>query len=294
MLTRVTRNAANAAMRCTRQTLVVRPTSYLNATVRSSSIKTSSLSRCFSTSSSRLGEGLSDKDLSFRIAEEIKYEESEGTHTGPNPPSFVREFLEAHEFKIHDQQGHDEVVLSKNFGNENIRVLFSISDINQASDEGVEGLEDAFENDEVVSSINAAKNKDAESAATTAASSESDESQPASFPVRCSITISKPSGCLSIDTIAQDGVFVIDNIAFYKDSKLATDLTSEADWQRRGLYIGPQFDDMDENVQEAFEQYLEERGINTTLALFVIDYIDYKEQREYVSWLHSVKDFIET
>ena len=34
-------------------------------------------------------------------------------------------------------------------------------------------------------------------------------------------------------------MFTIDNISFYNDAKLATDLTSEGDWKRRGLYIGP-------------------------------------------------------
>lgn len=82
----------------------------------------------------------------------------------------------------------------------------------------------------------------------------------ASYPIRTSITVTKvnhnslvaPShdplnlylqtgkGALSIDAIAQDGAFVVDNISFYKEGNLATDLTAEADWKRRGLYIGPQ------------------------------------------------------
>ena len=44
---------------------------------------------------------------------------------------------------------------------------------------------------------------------------------------------------MTIDAVAQDGVFLVDNISLYKDEKLATDLTSEADWSRRGLYMGP-------------------------------------------------------
>lgn len=39
--------------------------------------------------------------------------------------------------------------------------------------------------------------------------------------------------------MCQDGHFVIENISFYEDKKLGTDLTAEADWKRRGLYIGP-------------------------------------------------------
>ena len=39
--------------------------------------------------------------------------------------------------------------------------------------------------------------------------------------------------------MCQEGHFVIENISFYEDAKLGTELTAEADWKRRGLYIGP-------------------------------------------------------
>ena len=41
------------------------------------------------------------------------------------------------------------------------------------------------------------------------------------------------------------------------------------------------------------ERYLDERGVNTALAIFVPDYIDMKEQKEYVRWLENVKGFVE-
>ena len=40
--------------------------------------------------------------------------------------------------------------------------------------------------------------------------------------------------------MCQEGSFAIENISFYDDANLGTDLTAEADWKRRGLYIGPQ------------------------------------------------------
>jgi hypothetical protein len=43
-----------------------------------------------------------------------------------------------------------------------------------------------------------------------------------------------------MDAVCQEGVFVVENVSFYNDTKLATELTAEADWKRRGLYIGPQ------------------------------------------------------
>lgn len=40
--------------------------------------------------------------------------------------------------------------------------------------------------------------------------------------------------------MCQEGQFAIENISFYDDAKLGTELTAEADWKRRGLYIGPE------------------------------------------------------
>lgn len=44
---------------------------------------------------------------------------------------------------------------------------------------------------------------------------------------------------MTIDAVAQDGLFLVDNISLYSDENLALELTSEADWKRRGLYMGP-------------------------------------------------------
>jgi hypothetical protein len=34
-------------------------------------------------------------------------------------------------------------------------------------------------------------------------------------------------------------MFLVDNISLYNDESLALDMTSDADWKRRGLYMGP-------------------------------------------------------
>jgi len=70
-------------------------------------------------------------------------------------------------------------------------------------------------------------------------------------------------------------------------------LSAEADWKRRGLYMGPKFSNLDETVQSDFEAFIEERGLNTSLALFVPDLAEWKEQKEYTTWLKNVKAFVE-
>ena len=109
-----------------------------------------------------------------------------------------------------------------------------------------------------------------------------------SFPARINVSIEKPKGgSLQIETTAQDGEIVIDNVYYYGDPKLADPETADLDWKRRNLYEGPPFGNLDEDLQVLLERYLDERGINTALALWVPDYIDFKEQREYLGWLSS-------
>jgi hypothetical protein len=40
-----------------------------------------------------------------------------------------------------------------------------------------------------------------------------------------------------------------------------------------------QFDTLDVTVQEEFEKYLQERGINESLAIFIPEYAEHKEQK---------------
>lgn len=109
-----------------------------------------------------------------------------------------------------------------------------------------------------------------------------------SFPVRINVMIEKPGkGTLQIETTAQDGDVVIDNVYFFRDAELADAKTAELDWKRRNLYEGPPFGNLDEELQMLLERYLDERGINTALAMWVPEYIDFKEQREYLGWLTS-------
>ncbi|KAI0266132.1 mitochondrial glycoprotein [Gloeopeniophorella convolvens] len=219
----------------------------------------------FSVSARRLGEGTTDGAVSSKIGEELAYEKEAAVE---GEPSFIKEFKSSGIWTVEDLAGSDEITIHRKFGNEHIRLIFSIADLQTAEDsfETPEGEEGASEEDVEVS-----------------------------YPLRCSFTITKPSvpGALSIDAVCQEGTFVVENVSFYNDSKIATDLTAEADWRRRGLYIGPQFETLDVSLQEEFEKFLQERGINESLAFFVPEYAQYKEQKEYVDWLGNVKKFID-
>ena len=115
-----------------------------------------------------------------------------------------------------------------------------------------------------------------------------EDSEEPSFPVTVNVLIEKPGkGCMYVQATAHDGVIAIANVNYYKDGELADPQTAELEWSKRNLYAGPPFGNLDEELQVLLERYLDERGINTALALFLPDYVDFKEQREYLSWLSS-------
>lgn len=85
----------------------------------------------------------------------------------------------------------------------------------------------------------------------------------------------------------------IHNVYHYSDPALAHAKTAEKVHERQDLYVGPPFENLDEDLQVLLERYLDERGIDTALAIFVPDYIEMKEQNEYLRWLSNVKGFVQ-
>ncbi|PKI85450.1 Mitochondrial acidic protein mam33 [Malassezia vespertilionis] len=230
--------------------------------------------RAFNTSIRACGQGESDSDLISSLEQEILYEK-EATQTdetdgnASSSHAWLDDFKKDGIWSIEDKSGSDEIALTRDFGNEHIRVLFSIGEI------------------DTTDPANEIEQEDADLSAS------GEQEYDATFPVRCAISITKRGhGSLNIDAQAQDSQFMIENVTFYKDDVLATELTAEADWKRRGLYMGPQFETLDENVQAQFESYLAERGISTKLAMFIPNFAENKEQREYCSWLEHVKTFV--
>ncbi|XP_074308211.1 uncharacterized protein At2g39795, mitochondrial-like [Silene latifolia] len=58
-------------------------------------------------------------------------------------------------------------------------------------------------------------------------------------------------------------------------------------------YEGPDFLDLDDNLQKAFHKYLEIRGVKPSTTNFLHEYMIEKDNKEYVRWLKDVKSFVE-
>jgi complement component 1 Q subcomponent-binding protein len=117
----------------------------------------------------------------------------------------------------------------------------------------------------------------------------------AAVPCRLTIIVEKPgqAGALNIEATAQDGSIIVDNLYYFNDKSLAYGETGEAAHKAQGVYAGPPFGSLDEDLQILMERFLEERGVTQALAVFVPDYMDVKEQKEYLSWLEGLKKFID-
>lgn len=58
------------------------------------------------------------------------------------------------------------------------------------------------------------------------------------------------------------------------------------------FYTGPDFEELDESLQDSFLSFLEERGITAELGEWLMHLVHDKEQREYMYWLEKVKHFV--
>ncbi|ESQ35221.1 hypothetical protein EUTSA_v10008623mg [Eutrema salsugineum] len=58
-------------------------------------------------------------------------------------------------------------------------------------------------------------------------------------------------------------------------------------------YIGPEFEEMEDELQDSLYQFLEERGISDDLAVFFHQYMKNKDKAEYIRWMETVKSYVE-
>ncbi|KAL8699819.1 MAG: hypothetical protein Q9201_005786 [Fulgogasparrea decipioides] len=263
------------------------------------------------------------KELSAKFESELRIEKE--TRDSDTLPPSIQGFLDNSAFQLEDTPGQEEVYLTRKFGEESIRLSFTIADLNNIDQDADQYGEDPALSDEEAAdaaatnvqsgggntkgAINQGRTKggnfavapeDSVSRADRAESSyeepgEREEgTQEPSFPARINVSVEKSGkGCLQLEVLAQDGEIVIENVYYFQNSELADAKTAELDWSRRNIYTGPPFGNLDEDLQVLLERYLDERGINTELALWIPEYIDWKEQREYINWLSNVKSFVD-
>ncbi|CAJ2509219.1 Uu.00g142450.m01.CDS01 [Anthostomella pinea] len=269
-----------------RQSRAARPSSQL---LKSSwtPFRTSQFTSAFSTTPFRQSANSAvDEELSVKLESELQFEgelkESEQV------PASVKDFLENSPFELKDTSGKEDVFLTRTYENEKITVSFSISDL--ANYEPDEYNEDSALGDE---ELDTPEGKQLAEAEAEEGVEDGEEREPG-VPCRLNIVVEKPNkGALNIEAVAQDGQILVENFYYFKDAKMAHGETPEAVHAAEDTYPGPPFGSLDEDLQILMERYLEDRGVTQAMAVFVPDYMDLKEQREYNTWLKDVKTFVD-
>ncbi|KAJ8769450.1 hypothetical protein K2173_002940 [Erythroxylum novogranatense] len=111
------------------------------------------------------------------------------------------------------------------------------------------------------------------------------------------VTISKDNNSkfLEINVTAFLDEISIDSLTI-KDSSISEDQLG-LDFNLRLLvsangFLLMHFRVSDENLQKAFHKYLEIRGIKPSTTNFLLEYMIEKDNKEYLKWLHNIKDFV--
>jgi len=192
--------------------------------------------------------------------------------------------------------------MTRKFGNESIKVECSIADMNNEREADELDEDSALEDEPEFGSdptsggkrtINQSRGGKIDVAPEDSIAPSDRDAEPeggdvAAYPLNLSITIDKGTiGATNIIARSEDGNVEIEYVHFYPRADLIDPKSSEAVREAQNVYGGPPFPYLDAELQQMYETYIQERGIDTQLSMFLLRYVDYKEQREYVQWLDS-------
>ncbi|XP_039128092.1 uncharacterized protein At2g39795, mitochondrial [Dioscorea cayenensis subsp. rotundata] len=169
----------------------------------------------------------------------------------------VEEIPEAFPFQIQDDKGMNVITLKRTYQNENIEVVVSMPALVTG-----EEPENAGEGD-----------------------NDDEHEKPSQSSLPLGVVMSKKGGpILEFNCTAYPDEVVIDSLSVREKEQAGEDSLA---------YEGPDFNDLDENLQKAFHKYLELRGVSALNTNFLHEYMINKDSREYLLWLRNLKKFIE-
>ena len=102
--------------------------------------------------------------------------------------------------------------------------------------------------------------------------------------IRFHIDMTKSNGDrLVVEAVAAEDILIRGVQIIPADTKVPED----------DQYLGPQFENLNEELQGAIGGYLEEKGIDADMSFFIVSYATHKEQQEYELWLERLVKFAE-
>ena len=202
------------------------------------------------------------------VAEEGMYDKSE---TLQEPPA---------DFTVTEMPGDCQLELTKQHGEEKISIIFSVTDfqddeISDFIDEDDEDYDEDGSRDALDKDLNLEEGEE---------EYDDYESEESVASLTFNVHVSKGEKTLTFECSTDGFSFEVENITLLSNGA-PLDVVE---------YEGPNFADLEDVVQDAFIDYLCERGIDFDLVHYVYQLAVDKEQREYMSWLQNVKDFVKT
>lgn len=174
-------------------------------------------------------------------------------------------------FTLNETAGSMEIELTGQIGDDSIRVKFDSQDVVEL-EEDFEGDEDFDDEEDENVEVEAEESED------------DDDDEEDELPgIRFVADITRANQGLQFECVASSNL-TVERVRYLGDFT--------ADAEKDSLYFGPNFADLELDVQEKLYDYLAERKIDDELAQFITQYADLKEQREYLSFLESAEKFV--
>ncbi|KAG7394469.1 hypothetical protein PHYBOEH_005169 [Phytophthora boehmeriae] len=167
-------------------------------------------------------------------------------------------------FKLQETPGSMDILLEGSVGKDSIKISFNAQDTLDLEDE------DDYEDEE----------EDVEEDADEEDYEDEEDELPG---VRFTADVTRDNEGLQFDCVASSNL-TVERVRYLKD--FAKDAEDET------LYFGPNFIDLELDVQEKFYEYLADRKIDDELAQFINQFADLKEQREYLAFLQDASAFV--
>ncbi|KAL4367350.1 hypothetical protein GQ457_05G020030 [Hibiscus cannabinus] len=166
----------------------------------------------------------------------------------------VEETLSGFPFEIEDTPGLQTITLTREYDGELIKVDVHMPDLVTGDGEADDGDQD-----------------------------EDDTEKPSRSSIPLVVNVSKSGGpSLEFACTAYPDEITIDSLSVRNPNS-----------EDELAYEGPDFCDLDGNLQKAFHKYLEIRGIKPSTTNYLHEYMINKDSREYLRWLKNLKKFIE-
>lgn len=91
--------------------------------------------------------------------------------------------------------------------------------------------------------------------------------------------------------LEKEGGFSIQSISPFADPAVFLSQKPEDVFNKETTYAGPQFSNLDENLQLALLQYLNAKGLDADLVEYIEDISTHLENQKYINWLDTLQNF---